>query len=227
MHHGKSPSLHLEPFNTFSAVAGISAIENMDQLADYHVRIIVDDSQEMRGLIWGVAKNLLERLVTETSFELSFVNNPESGKVESRAGLAKMMKSVTPHGTRDILEKLDNIVLTELRELLVLPIKEVPDREKLKVIVIIYGDPRSLENSVEFAVKSLGDADLPDDHIGIQFVQVGFSRRLFVALKNVVQNDHTNLADFTPYTGAESTSTPSDISISESPYHSNTTRSAS
>jgi len=77
---------------------------------------------------------------------------------------------------------------------------------------------------VKFAVKSLSDADLPDDRIGIQFVQVGFSRRLFDALKEVVENDHTasvsvrndrtqtdaalfaqNLADFTTYTGAGST----------------------
>ncbi|KAJ7835808.1 hypothetical protein B0H14DRAFT_2590012 [Mycena olivaceomarginata] len=128
-----------------STVAGFSAIENMKQLADYRVHIIVDDSQEIRDLIWGVVKNLLERFATETPFELTFVNNPEPERVESRASLAKMMKSVTPHGARDILEKLDNILLTELRELLVLPTKEVPDNE----------DPRSLENSVEFAVKSL------------------------------------------------------------------------
>ncbi|KAJ6563361.1 hypothetical protein DFH09DRAFT_1159007 [Mycena vulgaris] len=181
----------------------------MNQLADYHVHIIVDDSQEIQGLIWGVVKNLLERLVTETPFELTFVNNPESGRVENRAGLVKMMKSVTPHGTRDILEKLDNILLTELRELLVLPSKEAPDRKKLKIIVILRDlptdeEPRSLENSVELAVKSLGDADLPDDRIGIQFVQVGFSRRLFNALKDVVENDYTNLADFTSYTGSAS-----------------------
>lgn len=44
---------------------------------------------------------------------------------------------------------------------------------------------------MEFAVKSLGDADLSDDRIGIQFVQVGFSRRLFDALKDVVENDYT------------------------------------
>ncbi|KAJ7478831.1 hypothetical protein B0H11DRAFT_1916517 [Mycena galericulata] len=156
---------------------------------------------KIRGLIWGVVKNLLKRLVTKTSFELTFANNPESGRVESRAGLAKMMKSVTPHGARDILEKLDNILLTELRELLVLPTKEVPDRKKLKVIVILHEDPRSLENSVEFAVKSLSDANFPDDRIGIRFVQVGFSRRLFDALKDVVENDYTNLADFTTYTG--------------------------
>ncbi|KAJ7892605.1 hypothetical protein B0H13DRAFT_1886712 [Mycena leptocephala] len=187
-----------------SAVAGSSAIENMDQLADYRVHIIVDDSQQTRGLIWGVVKNLLELLVTETPFELTFVNNPESGRVESRAGLARMMGSVTPHGTGGILEKLDNVLLTELRELLVLPSKEAPNHKKLKVIVILHANPRSLENSVEFAAKSLEEADLSDDRISIQFVQVGFSRRLFDALKDVA-NDYSNLADFTTYPGAGST----------------------
>jgi hypothetical protein len=42
---------------------------------------------------------------------------------------------------------------------------------------------------VGFAAKSLADATLPDDRIGIQFVQVGFSRRLSEALKDVVEND--------------------------------------
>ncbi|KAJ7615179.1 hypothetical protein B0H17DRAFT_1152871 [Mycena rosella] len=173
----------------------------------HSVPVIYSTSSQMRGLIWGVAKSLLERLVTETPFELTFVNNPESGRVTSRAALAKMMQSVAPHGAREILEKLDNILLTELQELLVLPTKEVPDRKKLKVIVILCGlptdeEPRSLENSVELAVKSLSDAHLPGDLIGIQFVQVGFSRRLFDALKDVVGNDLTTLADFTTYTGS-------------------------
>ncbi|KAJ7761259.1 hypothetical protein DFH07DRAFT_771581 [Mycena maculata] len=164
---------------------------------------IYSTSSQIRGLLWGVVKNLLERLVTETPFKLTFVNNPEGGKIENRVGLAKMMKTVTPHGAgaRDILEKLDNIVLTELQELLVLPTKEVSRRRKFKAIVILHEEPRSLENSVEFAVKSLSDADLPDDRIGIHFVQVGFSRRLFDALKDVVDNDDTNLADFTTYAG--------------------------
>jgi hypothetical protein len=94
---------------------------------------------------------------------------------------------------------------------LVLPTEEVSDRKKLKIIVILCGlptgtwhpmffvyadlaldeEPRSLENSVDFAVKSLGDADLPGDRIGIQFVQVGFSRGLFDALKDVVAKDLT------------------------------------
>ncbi|KAJ6579295.1 hypothetical protein B0H10DRAFT_2233544 [Mycena sp. CBHHK59/15] len=180
-----------------------TVVENMNRLADYNVHIIVDDSQEIRGLIWEIVKNLLERLVMETPFELTFVNNPESGRVENRASLARMMMPITPHGTRKILEKLDNIVLAELRELWDLPTEDVPDREKLKVIVILYPAPlRGLENSVEFAVKSLVDAALPDDRIGIQFVQVGFSRRLFEALKDVVENDYTNLADFTTYMGS-------------------------
>jgi hypothetical protein len=132
-------------------------------------------------LIWEVVKNLLELLVTETPFELTFVNNPESGRVEvimslytwiacliifisfnqNRAGLARMMGSVTPHGelhntsfqrvlriicsfhsgTGGILEKLDNVLLTELRELLVLPSKEAPNHKKLKVIVILRDLP--------------------------------------------------------------------------------------
>ncbi|KAJ6596553.1 hypothetical protein B0H10DRAFT_2327212 [Mycena sp. CBHHK59/15] len=151
-------------------------------------------SSTIRGLIWDIVKNLLERLVTETPFELTFVNNPESGRVENRDGLAKMMKSVTPHGEREILKKLDNTVLAELLELFVLPTEDVPDRKKLQVIVILYPAPlRSLENSVEFAVKGLVDAILPADRISIQFVQVGFSRKLFEALKDVVENDYTRL----------------------------------
>ncbi|KAJ6590771.1 hypothetical protein B0H10DRAFT_2233522 [Mycena sp. CBHHK59/15] len=180
-----------------STVAGSSAAENMIRLADYNVHIII------RGLIWDIVKNLLERLVTETPFELTFVNNPESGRVENRDGLAKMMKSVTPHGEREILKKLDNTVLAELLELFVLPTEDVPDRKKLQVIVILYPAPlRSLENSVEFAVKGLVDAILPADRISIQFVQVGFSRKLFEALKDVVENDYTNLADFTTSIGS-------------------------
>ncbi|KAJ7893489.1 hypothetical protein B0H13DRAFT_2339710 [Mycena leptocephala] len=68
-----------------NTVSGSSAIKNMNQLSDYHVHIIVDDSQEIRGLIWGVVKNLLEHFVTETPFELTFVNNPESGRVETQS----------------------------------------------------------------------------------------------------------------------------------------------
>lgn len=63
-------------------------------------------------------------------------------------------------------------------------------------LCFVYSDldldanPRSLENSVEFAAKSLDEADLSDDRISIQFVQVGFSRRLFDALKDVA-NDYS------------------------------------
>ncbi|KAJ6590772.1 hypothetical protein B0H10DRAFT_2197609 [Mycena sp. CBHHK59/15] len=180
-----------------------SMIPKRHPSTSHSLPLIYSTSSQIRGLIWDIVKNLLERLVMETPFELTFVNNPESGRVENRDGLAKMMKSVTPHGEREILKKLDNIVLAELRELLVLPTEDVPEREKLQVIVILYPAPlRSLEISVEFAVESLVDATLPDDRIGIQFVQVGFSRRLFDALKDVVENDYTNLADFTTYMGS-------------------------
>ncbi|KAJ7894764.1 hypothetical protein B0H13DRAFT_2339143 [Mycena leptocephala] len=146
---------------------------------------------------------VIDQLMAGTS-----VGNPASGRVENRAGLATMMRSVTLHGTRNILEKLDNIIITELRELWVLPTEDVPDRRKLNVIVVLCDLPtdpaplRSLENSVEFAAKSLAHATLPDDRIGIQFVQVGFSRRLSEALKDVVENDDVNLAHFTTYMGS-------------------------
>ncbi|KAJ7840650.1 hypothetical protein B0H13DRAFT_1910624 [Mycena leptocephala] len=145
----------------------------------------------------GIRQESPRTFVKETAFELTFVNNPESGRIENRAGLATMMRIIYlfDSGTRNILEKLDNIVITELRELWVLPTEDVPDRKKLNVIVVLCDlltDPaplRGLENSVEFAAKSLADATLPDDRIGIQFVQVGFSRRLSEALKDVVEND--------------------------------------
>ncbi|KAJ7838717.1 hypothetical protein B0H13DRAFT_1911623 [Mycena leptocephala] len=138
------------------------------------------------------------------------------GNPANRAGLATMM--------RNIIEKLDNIIITELRELWVLPTEDVPDRRKLNVIVVFCDLPtgctravrlwlqspeeidpallRSLENSVEFAAKSLAHATLPDDRIVIQFVQVGFSCRHSEALKDVVENDDVNLANFTTHMGS-------------------------
>jgi hypothetical protein len=79
---------------------------------------LIYSTSHMRGLIWKVAKDLLERLVTKMPFELTFVNNPETGIVEvnhepylriacliaiypfnqSRTGLARMMTHVVPHG---------------------------------------------------------------------------------------------------------------------------------
>ncbi|KAJ6607755.1 hypothetical protein B0H10DRAFT_1956007 [Mycena sp. CBHHK59/15] len=177
-----------------------SMIPKRHPSTSHSLPLIYSTSSQIRGLIWDIVKNLLERLVTETPFELTFVNNPESGRVENRDGLAKMMKSVTPHGEREILKKLDNTVLAELLELFVLPTEDVPDRKKLQVIIRPHCGAWRIP--VEFAVKGLVDAILPADRISIQFVQVGFSRKLFEALKDVVENDYTNLADFTTSIGS-------------------------
>ncbi|KAG1896451.1 uncharacterized protein F5891DRAFT_1053926 [Suillus fuscotomentosus] len=181
----------------------------------------MDDSSSMAGSLWKEAKQALATLAGVASqydangVDIHFLNHYESitGVTDSKA-VHEQFTNLQPRGPTPIGHRLDIILGDYFRDLDAAKRQEDAGdyfaRKQIKpvnVIIITDGAPTDDPESVIVSFAKRLDADKwPLAQVGIQFVQIGNSRRATQFLveldDNLKQTHHIrDIVDTTPYIG--------------------------
>lgn len=193
----------------------------LETLRHYDTIIIMDDSSSMAGSLWKEAKQALATLADVASqydangVDIHFLNHYGSmtGVTDSKA-IHEQFANLRPCGPTPIGHRLDVILGDYFRSLDAAKRKEDAGdyfaRKQIKpvnVIVITDGAPTDDPESVIVSFAKRLDADKwPLAQVGIQFVQIGNSRRatqFLVELDDSLKQTHQirDIVDTTPYIG--------------------------
>lgn len=193
----------------------------LETLRQYDTIIIMDDSSSMAGSLWKEAKQALATLAGVASqydangVDIHFLNHYGSmtGVTDSKA-VHEQFANLQPRGPTPIGHRLDIILGDYFRDLDAAKKQEDAGdyfaRKQIKpvnVIIITDGAPTDDPESVIVSFAKRLDADKwPLAQVGIQFVQIGSSRRATQFLveldDNLKQTHHIrDIVDTTPYIG--------------------------
>ncbi|KAI6152431.1 hypothetical protein BKA82DRAFT_4111182 [Pisolithus tinctorius] len=201
-------SLAGRTFVCFIYVWGTTPRENaLETLRKYDTVLIVDDSGSMRGALW-------EETYDSNGLDIHFLNYTETPiRVEA------LFRQVEPEGYTPIGERLEGLLSDYLRDLEKAQRQyEKGDSSALKrikpvnFIVITDGCPTDDPASVIIAAARRLDAKhFPLTQVGIQFVQIGNSRKATAYLRELddTLSGHYNIRDIvdtTPYMNTKLTS---------------------
>ncbi|KAG1735453.1 hypothetical protein EDB19DRAFT_1104901 [Suillus lakei] len=193
----------------------------LETLRHYDTIIIMDDSSSMAGSLWKEAKQALATLADvagqydANGVDIHFLNHYGSitGVADSKA-VHKQFTNLQPCGPTPIGHRLDVILGDYFRDLDAAKRKEDAGdnfaRKQIKpvnVIIITDGAPTDDPESVIVSFAKRLEADKwPLAQVGIQFVQIGNSRRatqFLVELDDSLKQTHhiRDIVDTTPYIG--------------------------
>lgn len=193
----------------------------LETLRHYDTIIIMDDSSSMAGSLWKEAKQALATLADvacqydANGVDIHFLNHYGSmtGVTDSKT-IHQEFANLQPCGPTPIGHRLDIILGDYFRDLDAAKRQENAGdylaRKQIKpvnVIVITDGAPTDDPESVIVSFAQRLDADKwPLAQVGIQFVQIGNSRRatkFLVELDDSLKQTHhiRDIVDTTPYIG--------------------------
>lgn len=193
----------------------------LETLRSYDTIIIMDDSSSMAGSLWREAKQALATLADvagqydANGVDIHFLNHYGSitGVADSKA-IHEQFANLQPCGPTPIGHRLDIILGDYFRQLDAAKRQEDAGdyfaRKQIKpvnVIVITDGAPTDDPESVIVSFARRLEADKwPLAQVGIQFVQIGNSRRatqFLVELDDNLKQTHQirDIVDTTPYIG--------------------------
>lgn len=193
----------------------------LETLRHYDTIIIMDDSSSMAGSLWKEAKQALATLADVASkydangVDIHFLNHYGSmtGVTDSKA-VHQQFANLQPCGPTPIGHRLDVILGDYFRDLDAAKRQEDAGdyfaRKQIKpvnVIIITDGAPTDDPESVIVSFAKRLEADKwPLAQVGIQFVQIGNSRRatqFLVELDDSLKQIHhiRDIVDTTPYIG--------------------------
>ncbi|KAH7922055.1 hypothetical protein BV22DRAFT_1037917 [Leucogyrophana mollusca] len=197
----------------------------LETLRKYDTVILMDDSRSMEGPLWAEARNALSVLaeiaVTYDSdgIDLYFLNDVRYGKgLKDAAAVNRLFKDVQPSGATPIGQGLESLILPYLEKLEkarkrhgrgdALALQRV---KPVNYIVITDGAPTDEpEEVIVAAAKRLDAHHYPLTQLGIQFVQIGRSRKAAAYLQELDDALGTtrgirDIVDTTPYSGEQLT----------------------
>lgn len=193
----------------------------LETLRHYDTIIIMDDSSSMAGSLWKEAKQALATLADvagkydANGVDIHFLNHHASmtGVADSKT-IHQQFANLHPCGPTPIGHRLDVILGDYFRDLDAAKKQEDAGdyfaRKQIKpvnVIVITDGAPTDDPESVIVSFAKRLEADKwPLAQVGIQFVQIGNSRRatqFLVELDDSLKQIHhiRDIVDTTPYIG--------------------------
>lgn len=198
----------------------------LETLRKYDTVLIVDDSESMQGYLWEEAKEALVGLASvaaeydSNGLDIYFLNHTKSALgIKDASQVAALFSDVRPLGLTPIGERLEGLLSDYLRDL------ERAQRQhdkgdpsalkKIKpvnFIVITDGCPTDDPESVIVAAARRLDAKhFPLTQVGIQFVQIGNSRKATAYLRELddALSSHyaiRDIVDTTPYMNTRITS---------------------
>lgn len=198
----------------------------LETLRKYDTILIVDDSGSMRGALWEEAKEALAGLASiaadydSNGLDIHFLNYTESALgIKDAYRVEALFRKVEPEGYTPIGERLEGLLSDYLRDLEKAQRQyEKGDSSALKrikpvnFIVITDGCPTDDPASVIIAAARRLDAKhFPLTQVGIQFVQIGNSRKATAYLRELddTLSSHYNIRDIvdtTPYMNTKLTS---------------------
>ncbi|KAH7930625.1 hypothetical protein BV22DRAFT_1000161 [Leucogyrophana mollusca] len=197
----------------------------LETLRKYDTVILMDDSRSMEGPLWEEAKNALSSLAEiaatydRDGIDVHFLNDQRSGQgLKDSAAVKKLFENVSPRGATPIGQALENLILPYLRKLE--KAKKRYDKgdtfalqqiKPVNFIVITDGAPTDEpEEVIVAAAKRLDVHNAPLTQLGIQFVQIGNSKKAAAYLQELDDSLGStrgvrDIVDTTPYFGTQLT----------------------
>ncbi|KAH7909731.1 hypothetical protein BJ138DRAFT_1114713 [Hygrophoropsis aurantiaca] len=197
----------------------------LETLRKYDTVILMDDSRSMEGPLWAEARDALSLLAEiavtydADGIDLYFLNDARYGKgLKDSAAVKKLFRDVKPSGATPIGQGLESLILPYLASL----DKARKRRSRgdnsaaqqvkpVNYIVITDGAPTDEPEEVIVATAKRLDAHHhPLTQLGIQFVQIGRSRKAAAYLQELddalgATHGIRDIVDTTPYSGEQLT----------------------
>ncbi|KAG6864816.1 hypothetical protein C0991_007002 [Blastosporella zonata] len=169
------------------SVVPITGENHLNQLWEFDVVLVVDDSGSMGGSRWKEAKSALEMLATvatqydKDGIEIHFLNSDETMTTSDPKAVKALFNSVQPKNLTPLGGRMTKLLNAYMERL-----KSDPETRKVNFIVITDGaatdNPMTYNIIVETA-RTLDEMKSSPNQIGIQFVQVGDDRNATAFLK--------------------------------------------